>query len=554
MFRILFNSVVAVGRALRSLWLAVEESHQHIVPVAFGVLVAGASLSAQTPVPLSDVPAASVETRIRALEAELAAARQLLHELAPLSARAVSDAPPTIATSEPAPEAPAPVAASAATDAALAALEERLDALDQQIRVAQRLAELEREKAIDEAKAAPRVAAGREGFSLRSADGNFQLKLRGYVQSDGRFYSDMGSNGTADTFVMRRVRPILEGTLFKNVDFRVMPDFGEGMPDFGEGKTVLQDAYLDLRFTPAVKLRAGKFKSPFGLERLTSATELLFVDRALPTLLVPNRHIGVQLFGDVAAHTLSYALGVFNGVPDGGSADIDDSSGKDVVPRVFATPFRNGKNAALQQLGFDIAASIGTKRGTLASPGLPTFKKTAQQTFGRYRSDGTAAGTVLADGTQWRVSPQGQVYVGSLGAIAEYVVSSQEVRRNTAQATVDNHSWQVSGTYVLTGEQATPRGVSPQRALDVAAGSWGAIELTARYHTLTLDDLIAPIFANNANTANQARAWDAGVNWYLNRAVKVSAEYEQTRFEGGGAATVVRPAERAVLTRFQVGF
>jgi len=208
----------------------------------------------------------------------------------------------------------------------------------------------------------------------------------------------------------------------------------------------------------------------------------------------------------------------------------------------------------LEQLGVGLAASIGTKRGTLASPGLPTFKTTAQQTFGRYRSDGTAAGTVVADGTQWRVSPQGQLYIGSFGAIAEYVLSSQEVRRNTTQATVDNRSWEVSGTYVLTGERATPRGVTPRNALDVAKGSWGAIELTARYHTLTLDDLVVPIFVSSANTANQASAWDAGVNWYLNRAVKLTAEYEETRFEDGGAATGVRPIERAMLTRFQVAF
>src|SRR4030095_10005507 len=152
--------------------------------------------------------------------------------LAPSSARAVADAPPTIATSEPLLEAPASVAD--ATDAALAAIEARLDALDQQIRVTQRLAELEREKAIEEAKAAPRVTAGREGFSLQSADKALQLKLRGYTQADGRFYTSERTTGLADTFVMRRVRPVLEGTIFGNVDFRVMPDFGEG-------RTVLQD-------------------------------------------------------------------------------------------------------------------------------------------------------------------------------------------------------------------------------------------------------------------------------------------------------------------------
>ena len=225
MFRSLFTWVVALARAARSVWLAVEESHQHIMPVAFGVLVAGASLSAQAPASPSDVSAASLETRIQILEAELASARQSLRARAAASGTAVADASPAIATSDTPSEAPV----SAVTpDAALAAIEARLDALDQQIRVTQRLAELEREKAIDEAKAAPRVTAGRDGFSLQSADKAFQLKLRGYTQADGRFYTSDRSTGMADTFVMRRVRPVLEGTIFGNVDFRLMPDFGEG--------------------------------------------------------------------------------------------------------------------------------------------------------------------------------------------------------------------------------------------------------------------------------------------------------------------------------------
>ena len=100
MFRSLFNSVVALARAARSVWLAVEESHQHIMPVAFGVLVAGASLSAQAPVSPSDGSAASLETRIQILEAELASARQSLRARAAASDTAVADAAAAIATSE----------------------------------------------------------------------------------------------------------------------------------------------------------------------------------------------------------------------------------------------------------------------------------------------------------------------------------------------------------------------------------------------------------------------------------------------------------------------
>ena len=119
------------------------------------------------------------------------------------------------------------------------------------------------------------------------------MKVGGYVQSDGQFYVKDTANVGTDTFVMRRVRPDIQGMVGKYINFRILPDFGAGT-------TALQDAYLDLRYSPKLSLRSGKFKSPVGLERLQSATDLVFILRALPTSLVPNRDLGLQLSGDLA--------------------------------------------------------------------------------------------------------------------------------------------------------------------------------------------------------------------------------------------------------------
>ena len=43
------------------------------------------------------------------------------------------------------------------------------------------------------------------------------------------------------------------------------------------------------------------------------------------------------------------------------------------------------------------------------------------------------------------------------------------------------------------------------------------------------------------------------MNWYLNRGVKLTAEYQEVRFRGG-ATEGDCPTERGVLTRVQVGF
>lgn len=155
-------------------------------------------------------------------------------------------------------------------------LQERLESLEQKQRILERRLELEQEKALEKAKDTSILGAGKEGFFLKSADGSFQLKLRGLIQTDGRFFIDDQEQPGTNSFRIRRARPILEGTVFRRFDFRLMTDFGEG-------QTVLQDAYLDFRYWPQVRLRAGKFKSPVGLERLQSATDLLFVERAFQT-------------------------------------------------------------------------------------------------------------------------------------------------------------------------------------------------------------------------------------------------------------------------------
>src|SRR5437764_12427910 len=92
-----------------------------------------------------------------------------------------------------------------------------------------------------------------EGFQLRSADGDNTLSFHGQIQADGRFYTGEAASGQTDTFLLRRVRPIFSGTLFRFYDFLITPDFGGGT-------TVLYDAYLEIKAWPVAKLRGGKFQ------------------------------------------------------------------------------------------------------------------------------------------------------------------------------------------------------------------------------------------------------------------------------------------------------
>jgi phosphate-selective porin OprO/OprP len=389
------------------------------------------------------------------------------------------------------------------------------------------------------------VTAGADGFALRSADGAFVLRLRGGVQYDGRFFAEDTADAAINTFVLRRVRADFTGTLYSLYEFRLYTDFANSQVE-------LLDVYLDARFSPAVRVRAGKFKVPMGLERLQSAWVVLFPERGYPTALAANRDAGIQVHGVLGNGVLEYAAGVFNGGVDGGNQDLDAGDGKDVVGRVFVQPFARTAGP-FRGLGLGVAASTGTQEGSAATPLLPTFRTGGRETFARYRADGTAPGTALADGRRTRLAPQGYWYAGPVGVMGEYTVSRQAVRRAEDEARLESRAWQVQAAVALTGEAESYRGIAPARPADPVRGQWGAVELIARAGALRLDEDAFPLYADPARSMRGATAYGAGVNWYLNRAVRTSLAWERTTFDPAGTAAE-RPAENSVIGRVQVVF
>ena len=434
--------------------------------------------------------------------------------------------------------------ADVGADSGARTLEQRVDALDQEIRILQRLRELAADSAATAAKTGTAATASKDGFNLKSADGKYSIRFRGYLQSDGRFFPSSEAVPATDNLLIRRARPIIEATVGRYFDFRVMPDFGGATP-------AIFDAYWEGKFIPQFTVRAGKFKPPVGLERLQSATDIMFAERGLPTNLVPSRDVGLQVAGDFSEGLFAYQVGVFNGVPDLANGGDDLSDAKDFAARVFLQPVKTG---SLKGLGVGVAASTGKERGTPVLPGLPAYRTPGQNTFFRYRLDAAAAAnTAYADGNRIRIAPQGYFYTGPLGILGEYVISKNEVTRAATTVELEHKAWQAEGSYFLTGEKAGFRSPAPKKPFDLKEGTWGAFEVIARYGEIDIDDAAFPTYANPASSATKAKAWAAGLNWHFSRAVKVAVNYERTTFEGG-AATGDREPENAVITRFQTSF
>ncbi|HKY93456.1 MAG TPA: porin [Nevskiaceae bacterium] len=491
--------------------------------------------------------------------------------------------------------------------------------LDQRIKILERQLELQKEEADAKAKDATSTKIDEKGVSIRKGD--LELKIKGLVQFDARTFIDdynptnvvvtPSTNTNAlhfnDTGTFRRIRPTLEGTFGPLIGFRLTPEFaGSGSGDAAS----LVDAYIDLKFDPAYTLRAGKVKGPVALERIQSGGTLTFVERGFPTELAPNRDLGIQLQGELFASTVNYTIGAYNGTADGRDVVTNDGDNKkELGARLFFEPFKNDPGL-LQGLGFGVGSSFGKKeQGELnaanANAFLPRYRTQGQNQFFTYSTTpvaataaaaGTPAGTlgtagssgVFADGDHSRIAPQLYYYRGGFGLLSEYIVSEQEVgvgfipgalagTTGTALTTptaltrdkLENTAWQVVASYVLTGEDASFRGVvKPTNPFTIGKPGWGALEVAARYGELEIDEdaFEAPTdggvtfarYANPVTQASEAKAWAVGVNWYLTGNVKVVVNYIQTTFEGGGGGTADAPEDRedekAVFGRLQLSF
>jgi phosphate-selective porin OprO/OprP len=381
------------------------------------------------------------------------------------------------------------------------------------------------------------------GFTIRSKDDNFILHIGADLQIDNRTYYGLGSTGDTDAIVIRRARPTLFGTVYKYVDFFIRPDFGQGT-------TALYDAYIQLNYIPWFQIRAGKFKPPVGLERLQNDDDTDFVERGLPSLLGPQRDIGFQVgASNLFNRRFSYQLAVFDGVPDASiGTDTAVSDHRDYAGRVFLTPFGPNDKNVLQGLGLGIGAEGGNTDGEA----LPSYKTFGQESFFTFASGVTAAGH------RTRLDPQLYYYVGPFGVLSEYALNEEGFQKGTTRREIAIRSYQTEISYILTGEKKSYGSPIPKKNFDpLHHGGWGAIELAVRLGDWEAEKGIYNYgLASDVTSPRHLHEWDGGVNWYLNRLLRISADYANTSFGGGAAASAGgnKLPEKVFIFRFQINF
>ncbi len=466
---------------------------------------------------------------------------------------------------------------NAALERRIRELESRLEKLDQaskpaaaapevekltrKVSTLERKLEVQNEETTGTFKKLPVFEAGADGFKISSSDKKHQVRVRGAVQADGRFWLNDNTSRSTDKFEVKQARIWLEGYFFKNIYFKIMPDFAAS-------SNILPDAYLDYAYHPSASLLVGKFKPAISLERLQGDADGTFLERAFPTYLASNRDVGVQLHGGFSKpgykaetvagpidtkNTFTYQVGVSNGSGDDGSPNNnspDTDNNKEVNARLFAHPFHHTGYSWLEGLGLGVAGSVGNPDGQALKAQATPIGRT---TYLNYANTNTGFAAPTSSGGQFRVYPQAYWYSGPFGAIGEYVVSSQHLVSGSTDVVQKNTAWQIQGSYVVTGEDNSFAGVKPIQNFDPLKGKWGALQLAARYSELDVDNDTFKIVDINRSAA-KAQAWTVGANWFLNSNAIIRANYENVSFSRGAAGGRDLANESVFATRFQLSF
>lgn len=366
---------------------------------------------------------------------------------------------------------------------------------------------------------------------IRSSDGELEARFFGYAQFDFRGYG--AGNTPANTFLIRRARLAMEGTLYRHYEFKLEGDFAD------RTSTLLRDGFININYVPGVQFQFGQFKQPFSQEELTSSSRLDFVERSMVNNLAPSRSPGVQVHGKLAQGRFEYQLGAFNG--KGLLAENTTRTPEGVV-RLRFSPWKPTHQFWLRGLALGGAFADGRARG-----GLSVRGRTESQSVVFFPPEPVNGEIVRANGElTWLLGP---------AAIRAEYVQTNQARDGLGPAGTNlpgvvAKGYMIQGTYLLTGESKPEAAlVKPKRAFlgrggEAGAGAW---ELKFRYSNLQLSDSVR---------SNRAETFSTGINWYLSPYVRYILDLNVERFKDPlrSPTPLDRGAFFTLLTRMQFYF
>jgi phosphate-selective porin len=379
-----------------------------------------------------------------------------------------------------------------------------------------------------EMKTHPSIRAGswlRVDFLLR-----FQQDFR---QFDPEFSGDEGELAN-----LRKFRVGISGYVTKSLEYTVEREIRNEIADLFKFRTrethaLWRDVYGNIRYFRRAQLRVGQFKIPFGMDQQHYSSKGELVLRSMiGTFLAPGRDLGMMLHGRLSDGRIAYQAGLF--LHDGWRAHLHDyqrSGERTFAGRVVLPPLGfvslPKPLAPLKELHLGLAVAQ-----TPVTEGVRSLRgRTWVVTHNWFDR-------INVRGQRWRWGTELSWEPGPFTVKAEAIgVRDQRLGQGLRGEDLPDllgRGWYLTTAWVVTGENSAD-GVTPRRNFVTGRG-FGAVQIAARYEQLRFGSAEHPgLPSRSTRAANifsaSERVATFGVNWYLNRFVRIQFNWVRELIE-----------------------
>jgi phosphate-selective porin OprO/OprP len=371
-----------------------------------------------------------------------------------------------------------------------------------------------------------------DGLRVERNDQLYRIKMGGRLLIDAsNIFADsaledrFGSGSEGD---IRQARFDLTGTYGKRTYYRLAVDL--------TGQSSSEDdiqQYLNNFFVGFVgnrylgRIEGGIVREPVSMGALTGRLNLAFLERALPDAFLPGFQPGIVVRNEAFERRVTWAFGVFRF-----RGDSDNGDRMDLTGRITTIPWLSKDGERFIHVGLSYVGMVDNKFDLRFDQRPETWFGDNWVDTGRFEV--TSAHVLGAEfAGVWR----------SIAFQSEFIFNKADRHKDS---TVSFWGGYGSISYFLTGQirhYQRRHGVFGPLPITEPVSfepfTPGAIELTARYSHLDLDD--KDIRGGILNT------FTLGVNWYIRHNLRVMANYTHGNLNGVGNGNVL-------AGRFQVSF
>jgi phosphate-selective porin OprO/OprP len=384
-----------------------------------------------------------------------------------------------------------------------------------------------------------------EGLGLATADEEFQLRFRVLGQTDYNGYlgpQGLSPTSTTSGFYLPRSRYYFQGQLTKPITYDL--SFQRSYTTFN-----FFNAFMNFNYDPRLQIRIGRSKVPFTYEFYKlNVWRLIAPERSVwNNNYQSNRDIGITAWGALFDNRVEYATMLHNG-PRNGFQAYDYP--KTVAAFLNFKPFQNYEGFFLRDLNFGGSLDYGYQNG----PPVPlVFRTNVNATnVPLTANDPTNNATLPFLALNNNVTERGIRDLWELHAAYFYkglsLLGAWDSGFNSYALThnlpvhVPTSGYFVQAAYLITGETLRERtAIDPINRFDLRPGKFGlgAFEPHVRYSEMFLGRQVFNAGLADPNLwTNHVQLVDVGLNWYLNKFVKVYFDWEHAIFASPVLAAV----------------